>query len=87
MHVSKSNHNLIEIGKRQYRNPSYLAKKWRRVPDNGEYASRAALAGHLRVSRARVTQILNLLKLSLEVIEMISSLGDSFKHPSITEKQ
>lgn len=81
------NHNLIKISKRQYRNPIYLAREWRKALDNGKYASRADLACHLHVSRARVTQILNLLKLSTEVIEMICSLGDPLKSPFVSERR
>ena len=55
MPVTKYNHNLIKICKRKYRNPIYLAREWRRDLDNGEYASPAALARHLKVSKARVT--------------------------------
>jgi hypothetical protein len=87
MPVVPFNHNLIKIGKRWYRNPIYLAKEWHRALDDGEYTSPAALAHHLKVSRARVTQVLNLLKLSPEVIEMISSLGDPIKSGIITEKR
>jgi hypothetical protein len=87
MPVVPFNHNLIKIGKRQYRNPIYLAKEWRRALDNGEYASPAALARHLKVSRARVTQIMNLLRLSPEVIEMISALGDSTGNHIVAERK
>ena len=62
MPVTLSNHNLIKIGKGKYRNPIFLAREWRRSLDNGEYVSPAALARHVNVSRARVTQIMNLLK-------------------------
>jgi len=86
MSVTPFNHNLIKIGKRQYRNPIYLAREWREALNNGEYASPAALARHLKVSRARVTQILNLLKLSPEVVEMISSLGDPLGSSFVSER-
>lgn len=87
MPVTTFNHNLVKIGKRQYRNPVYLAKEWRELLDNGVYTSSADLARHLKVSRARVTQILNLLKLSPEVIEKISSLGDTIKSPFVSERR
>ena len=85
--VTQIKHNLINIGKRTYRNPIHLAKEWRRALDHGEYSSAAALARYLNVSRARVTQILNLLRLSSEVIEMISSLGDPIGYPIVTERK
>lgn len=55
--------------------------------DNDEYESPANLARHLKVSRARVTQILNLLRLAPEVIERISSLGDPITSNVIAEKR
>jgi hypothetical protein len=55
--------------------------------DNDEYESPSNLARHLKVSRARVTQILNLLKLAPEVIEKISSLGDPITSQVIAEKR
>jgi hypothetical protein len=79
--------NLIKIGKRQYRNPVYLAREWRKALGTGEYASPAALAHHLKVSRARVTQVLNLLKLSPEVVDVISSLGDPMKTHVVSERR
>jgi ParB-like chromosome segregation protein Spo0J len=87
MPVPEFNHNLIKISKRQYRNPIHLAKEWREALDKGRYASPAALALNLKVSRARVTQILNLLKLSPEVIQMISSFGDPLRSPFVTERR
>jgi hypothetical protein len=87
MPVTPFNHNLIKTGKRQYRNPVCLAKEWRESLDKSEYTSPAILARHLKVSRTRVTQILNLLKLSPKVIEMISSLGDPLKSPFISERR
>ena len=81
-----SNCNLIKTGKRQYRNPIYVAKEWRRALDSGEYPSLATLARHLKVSRSRVTQIMNLLKLSPDVLEMISALGDPLTSPIAAER-
>ena len=87
MPVAPFDHNLIKIGKRQYLNPIYLAREWRKALDNGEYASPAVMARHLKVSRARVTQILNLLQLSPEVLEIISLLGGSLSSPTVTERR
>ena len=87
MTVVPTKRNLIKIGKQHYRNPIYLAREWRRALEHGEYSSAAALARYLNVSRARVTQILNLLRLSSEVIEMISSLGDPLGYPIVTERK
>jgi len=87
MPVAQFNHNLIKIGKRKYRNPIYLAREWREALNNGEYASPADLSRHLKVSRARVTQILNLLRLTPEVIKQISSLGDPMRRPMVFERR
>ena len=87
MPVVPFNHNLIKVGKRRYRNPIYLAKEWRKALDHGEYTSPAALARSLKISRARVTQIMNLLYLSPEAITLISSLGDPLRKPVITERK
>jgi len=37
--------------------------------------------------RARVTQVLRLLKLSLEVLKAITALGDSLPSPIVTERR
>ena len=87
MPITQYNHNLIKLCKRRYRNPIYLAREWRRALDDGEYESPADLARNLKVSRARVTQVLNLLKLVPEVIEKISSLGDPVTSPVVAEKR
>jgi hypothetical protein len=86
MPVIEFKHNLIKIGKHRYRNPIHLAREWRRALDDGEYPSPATIARHLRVSRARVTQILNLLQLSPEVIEIIYSLGDPINNHIVAER-
>ena len=86
MPVARVTHNLIKMGKNQYRNPIYLAKELHKALDNGQYASLSELAFRLKVSRARVTQILNLLKLSPETITLISSLGDSLSSPIVAER-
>jgi L-lysine 2,3-aminomutase len=85
--VTQIKHNLIKIDKRKYRNPIYLAKEWQEALNCGRYISPAALARHLNVSRARVTQIINLLRLSPEVIEIIYSLGDPINGPIIAERR
>ncbi len=87
MPVVPFNHNLIKIGKRQYRNPICLAREWRQALEKGEYESPAVLARYLKVSRARVTQILNLLELSPDVLAIISSLGCSLTSPIVTERR
>ena len=87
MVVARSDHNLIRVAKAQYRNPIYLAMEWQRVLDSGQCESLSALARHFRVSRARVTQIMNLLSLSTDVIDIIRSLGDPINSPVVAERR
>jgi hypothetical protein len=87
MTSGRSSLSLIKTGKNHYRNPIYLAREWRRALDSGEHPSRAALSRQLKVSRARVTQIMNLLRLSPEALEMISSLGDPLDSPMVLERR
>jgi len=72
---------------RTYRNPVFLAREWRKALESGEYASQTALALKLGVSRVRVTQVLNLLRLSASTIDRIASLGDPLSSPIVTERK
>ncbi len=76
---------LSKICRRQYSNPIYLARQWQRDLSEGKYISQADLSRKLGVSRARVTQILNLLKLPGDVIEKVTAMGDPLPKPIITE--
>ncbi|MCK5117516.1 MAG: hypothetical protein KAR44_13020 [Candidatus Aegiribacteria sp.] len=49
--------------------------------------SRAELARKLGLSRARVTQILNLLKLPDSLISEIEEMGDYWDRQLVTERQ
>ena len=55
--------------------------------DSGEVANQADLAQHLGISRARVTQMLRLLRSDPEVLESLVALGDPLPSPVITERQ
>lgn len=76
---------LTKICKHQYRNPIFLAREWQRGLSEGKYSSRADLSRKMGVSRARVTQILNLLKLPEDIIEKICALGDPLSKQVVTE--
>ena len=52
----------------------------------GKYASQADLAGRKGLSRAWVTQLLRLLRLSPESLESIKALGDPLPSPIVTER-
>jgi hypothetical protein len=72
--------------KKFYRNPIFLAREWHEKLANEGCSSRADLARKLGVSRARVTQILKLLRIDTEVLKTISVLGDPLPSPIITER-
>jgi len=67
------------------RNPIALAREWEALLANGTFASRADLARELGVSRARVTQILNLLNLTPLVLEAVAVLGDQLPSGLVSE--
>ncbi len=54
---------------------------------SGEYASQTALARKIGVSRARLNQMLRLLKLPLEVQESVARMGDPLSSRKITERK
>ena len=76
---------LTKICKHQYRNPIFLARQWQKDLNEGKYSSQADLARKVGVSRARVTQVMNLLKLPGEIIEKLVNLGDPLTKPIATE--
>jgi hypothetical protein len=80
------NQGLIKICKRQYRNPVCLAKQWQKDLSEGKYSSQTDLSRKVGVSRARVTQVLNLLKLPRGIIEKAITLGDPLTKPIVTER-
>ena len=52
----------------------------------GECGSRAQLARKLGVTRARVTQVLGLPRLTPEVVEALAALGDPLPKPIVKER-
>ena len=71
---------------RIYRNPIYLAREYKRMIDSGEVKNQSDLAKLKGISRARVTQILRLLKLDILVVQELERLGDPLKSRIITER-
>ena len=61
---------------RMLRNPVLVAREWAGLIESGQVRSAARLAADLGLSRARVTQVLNLLKLPLETLEPLERLGE-----------
>ena len=71
---------------RIYRNPIYLAKEYKQMIDNGQTKNQSGLARKLGISRVRICQILNLLKLNPLIIQASEKLGDPLKSRIITER-
>jgi hypothetical protein len=63
-----------------------LAREWQKAIEEGEYKSQSDLARKKGISRARVTQVLNVLKLDAEVQETVVKLGDPMPPDSMTER-
>jgi hypothetical protein len=62
-----------------------VAEEWQQTLQNGACSSAADLARKLGISRARVTQVLHLLKLPPDVLNAIVAFGDPLPSRSITE--
>jgi len=61
------------------------AREWRRQLDAGEVKSQAAIARREGLTRARVTQIMALLRLAPDIQQSILNLGASPNKPTVTE--
>ncbi len=66
------------VNKPVYRNPLYLAKEYKAMIDSSKVKNQAELTKIKGISRARITQMLNLLKLSKSIINNLEKLGDPF---------
>ena len=69
-----------------YRNPIYLAREYKRMIDSGQVKNQSGLARKLGISRVRIHQILNLLKLNPLVVQELEKFGDPLKSRIITER-
>jgi hypothetical protein len=72
--------------KKVYQNPIYRAMEWQKMLDSGQYKSKAEFAKYLGVSRVRVIQMLNLLKLDSHVIDKLKGVGETFDKKLFGEK-
>jgi len=70
-----------------YRNPIYLAKEYKKMINLGEVKNQAELVRTKGISRARVTQILNLLKLDKSIIDNLEQIGDPMDRKVISERE
>ena len=59
---------------RTYQNPIYLAREYKRMIDKGQVKNQSDLARKLGVSRVRIHQILNLLKLDSLIVQDLKNL-------------
>ena len=74
------------IPEKTYRNPIYLVREYKRMIDSGEVRNQAELSKLKNISRARVTQIINLLKFDSIIIRESEKLGESLQSRIITER-
>ena len=69
-----------------YRNPVIVAKELKSRLDSGEFATMSEIACSLGYSRARITQILDLLNLTPKALEVLAKMGDHWLSPFVTER-
>lgn len=62
------------------------AIEWQRLLGSGQVASQAEIARREGITRARVTQIMGLLRLAPEIQQHILSMPDVARRPAITER-
>ena len=64
-----------------------MAKEYKKIIDSGEVKNQSELAKLKGISRARVTQILNLLKLNKGIIDNLERIGDPMNQKVISERK
>jgi hypothetical protein len=62
------------------------AIEWQALLESGQITTQAALACQESITRARVTQILGMLRLAPEIQERILSLPDTIRRRAVTER-
>jgi hypothetical protein len=62
------------------------AIEWQALLESGEARNQAEIARGERITRARVTQVLGMLRLAPEIQERILSMPDMARQPVITER-
>lgn len=62
------------------------AQEWHRQLEAGEVRTQAEIAQREGITRARVTQVMSLLRLAQEIQEHVLSLPDMVRRPAITER-
>jgi len=64
-----------------------LAKEYKKIIDSGKVKNQAELARIKGISRARITQILNLLILDKDTFDMIEQIGDPMDKKIVSERK
>jgi hypothetical protein len=72
---------------RNYRNPIYLAKRYKLMIESGQARNESDLARQIGVSRVTVNHFISLLKLTPEVIQTVEQMGDPMPKRYITERR
>jgi hypothetical protein len=62
------------------------ALEWQALLESGEASNQAAIARQEGITRARVTQVMGLLRLAPEIQEHVFSLPDMVRWPAISER-
>lgn len=65
----------------------YLTKEYKEMIDSNKVKNKAGLARIKGASKARVTQILNLLKLNKNMTDNLKKIGDPINRKIISEKE
>jgi len=65
-------------------NPAFFVKKYKRMIETSEVKNQSELAEKLGISRARVSQVLNILKLSEKLLSAIEQLGDPMQEKVVS---
>ena len=63
-----------------------MAMEWQRQLDAGEVGTRAEIARREGITRARVTQVMTMLRLAPEIQEHILSMPNTVRRPVISER-
>ena len=72
---------------RTYRNPIFLAREWAEALEGGDFRSQRAFARAIGLSRARVSQMLGLLRLFPDAQEALEALGDPLYSRKVAERK
>jgi len=62
------------------------ALEWQAILESGKASNQAEIAGRDGITRARVTQVMGLLRLAPEIQEFILSMAEVVGRPSVTER-